>query len=167
MTEFFLRPATIDDVENIAAVWHSGWPDGHLGNVPDELAEHRQLADFLRLVPPRIDMTTVAASSDGVIGFVTVHDDEVEQVYVAKSARGSGVAAALLSHAEQTIADRYDRAWLAVVAGNDRARRFYARQGWRDAGPIEYSAEIDGGTFIVPCHRYEKQLIPAVNVTCS
>ncbi|HEX6336005.1 MAG TPA: GNAT family N-acetyltransferase [Jiangellaceae bacterium] len=158
MTEINLRQATGADVEAIAALWHAGWPDGHLGNVPDELAEHRQLADFLRLVPARMDTTTVAASGDGIVGFVTVHDDEVEQMYVARSARGSGAAATLLTHAEQTIARQHDRAWLAVVAGNVRARRFYERQGWQDSGPFDYLAEVDGGTFTVPCHRYEKQL---------
>ena len=158
MTEFNLRPAAEADTDAITAVWHAGWPDGHLGNVPDELLEHRRLADFRRLVTARIDATTVAASEDGVIGFVTVHEDEVEQMYVAKSARGSGVAAKLLTHAEQTIANRHDLAWLAVVAGNVRARRFYERQGWQDAGAFDYYAEVDGGTFTVPCRRYEKPL---------
>ena len=157
MTVFNLRPATHADAEAIAALWHAGWPDGHLGNVPDELLEHRRLADFRRLATARIDATTVA-ETDEIIGFVTVHDDEVEQMYVAKSARGSGVAAQLLTHAELTIANRHDRAWLAVVAGNVRARRFYERQGWQDAGAFDYLAEVDGGTFAVPCYRYEKQL---------
>jgi GNAT superfamily N-acetyltransferase len=158
MTEFNLRPATEADTDAITTVWHAGWPDGHLGNVPDELLEHRRLADFRRMVTARIDATTVAVSDDTVIGFVTVHGDEVEEMYVGKAARGSGVAAMLLTHAEQTIANRHDRAWLAVVAGNVRARRFYERQGWQDAGPFDYFAEVGGGTFTVPCHRYEKQL---------
>ena len=158
MTEYSLRPATDDDVEAIATVWHAGWPDGHLGNVPDELVNHRRRhADFVQLVIPRIATTTVA-TTNGVAGFITINDDEVEEVYVAQSARGGGVAAALLSHAEATISERFDLAWLAVVAGNARARRFYDRQGWRDAGPFDYFAEIDGGRFAVPCHRYEKRL---------
>lgn len=158
MTEFSLRSAIDDDIESIATLWHDGWPDGHLGNVPDELVKHRSRhADFVRLVTPRIETTTVATAA-GVIGFVTVHDDEVEQVYAARSARGNGAAAALLSYAEAVIAERFSTAWLAVVAGNARARRFYAREGWRDAGPFDYSAEIDGGRRIVPCHRYEKQV---------
>jgi hypothetical protein len=33
--EVTLRPATADDVESIAPIWHRGWQDGHLGNVPD------------------------------------------------------------------------------------------------------------------------------------
>jgi hypothetical protein len=68
------------------------------------------------------------------------------------------VAGPLLRRAEQQIADRFDRAWLAVVAGNGRARRFYERSGWSDAGAFEYAAEITGGTMLVPCRRYEKAL---------
>jgi GNAT superfamily N-acetyltransferase len=89
---------------------------------------------------------------------VTVHDDEVEQIYVAADARGGGAAQALLRHAEQAIGGRFDVAWLAVVAGNARARRFYERNGWHDAGAFDYAAEIPNGTLIVPSHRYEKRL---------
>ena len=153
-----LRPATPDDVETIATVWHRGWRDGHLGHVPDSLHPHRQLAHFLERVPPRLHQTTVATVGSSVVGFVTVHDDEVEQIYVAESARGGGAATALLRHAEQAIAARFDRAWLAVVAGNSRARRFYERSGWRDAGAFDYAAEISGGSIPVPCLRYEKRL---------
>ncbi|HEY8152229.1 MAG TPA: GNAT family N-acetyltransferase [Vicinamibacteria bacterium] len=151
-----LRAATPDDVEAIATVWHSGWRDGHLGHVPDSLPPHRRLVDFRERVPPRIPNTTVATIASGVVGFVTVQDDEVEQIYVAESARGGGIANLLLRHAEQLIAVRFDTAWLAVVAGNTRARRFYERNGWRDAGGFDYAAEISGGTIPVPSRRYEK-----------
>ena len=113
--------------------------------------------DFRERVPPRIPKTTVATIAAGIIGFVTVHDDEVEQLYVAESARGGGAAGALLRHGEQVIAASFDVAWLAVATGNARARRFYARSGWSDAGAFDYAAEISGGTVLVPCHRYEKR----------
>jgi GNAT superfamily N-acetyltransferase len=138
-----LRPATIEDVE---------------GHVPAELYSYRQLEHFRVRVPSRIPLTTVAILDSGLTGFVTLHDDEVEQVYVAGTARGSGVAASLLRHAESELAKRYDLAWLAVVEGNARARRFYSRQGWADAGPLEYAAEVEGGTIAIPTRRYEKRL---------
>jgi len=46
----------------------------------------------------------------------------------------------------------------AVVAGNSRARRFYERHGWHDAGAFVYAAEIAGTSFPVPSHRYEKRV---------
>ena len=156
-----LRPATPDDTDAIAAVWHQGWRDGHLGPVPDSLLPHRRLIHFLDRVPPRIPQTTVATVASSVVGFVTVKGDEVEQVYVAAGSRGSEVASALLRHAEQVLAARFDRAWLAVASGNARARRFYEKSGWRDGGPLDYAAEIPGGTLPVPCRRYEKQLVGA------
>ena len=157
-TPVLLRPATLDDVDAIATLWHDAWRDGHVGHVPEGLHACRTLPSFRRRVPPRVPQTTVATAEGRIVGFVTVHDDEVEQVYVAREARGGGVAPALLRHAEQVIAERHDVAWLAVAEGNARARRFYERSGWRDAGGFEYAAEIDNGTLPVPCRRYEKRL---------
>jgi ribosomal protein S18 acetylase RimI-like enzyme len=153
-----LRAASPDDAETIATVWHSGWRDGHIGHVPDALLPHRHLEDFLRRVPPRLPETTVATIDGEVVGFVTVREDEVEQVYVAATARGTGVAGLLMRHAEKVIAGRFDTAWLSVAVGNARARRFYERSGWSDAAAIDYRAEIEGGTLPVPCRRYEKHI---------
>ncbi len=153
-----LRAATPDDAEAIATLWHAGWLDAHLGRVPASLEPHRRPDDFRERVPSRLSATTVAEGEAGVLGFVTVHDDEVEQLYVAADARGSGVADALLRHAEETIAPRSAVAWLAVVPGNARARRFYERSGWRDAGGFDYPAETATGAIPVPCRRYEKRL---------
>ena len=153
-----LRAATPDDIDAIATVWHSGWPEGHLGHVPDALLLHRRLADFQSRVPALLERTIVATIGPDVAGFVMVHKDELEQIYVAEAARGSGVAAALLRHAESEIGERFDLAWLAVVAGNTRARRFYSRNGWRDAGVFEHEAPIEGGSVPLAAHRYEKDL---------
>ena len=153
-----LRAATLDDVERIAALWHDGWIDGHLGRVPEVLYAHRGRESFLQRVPPRIPSTTVAALGGEIVGFVTVQDDEVEQLYVAASARGGGVAGILLRHGEHVIAEHYATAWLAVVVGNARARRFYAREGWSDAAALDYPAETAAGPFIIPCRRYEKRV---------
>jgi ribosomal protein S18 acetylase RimI-like enzyme len=153
-----LRPATAADAEAIATVWHEAWRDGHLGHVPDALLPHRTPAHFRDRVPTRLAATTVATLAGEVIGFVTVHDDEVEQVFVIARARGRGVADALLRHGEGVIARRFAVAWLSVVAGNARARRFYEKSGWRDTGGFLYEAEIPGGTLPVPSRRYEKRL---------
>jgi ribosomal protein S18 acetylase RimI-like enzyme len=154
-----LRPAVDADVDAIAAIWHRGWPDGHLGHVPEALVRHRRYRDLRALVPERVATTTVAETAAGVVGFVTVHDDEVEQVYVDATARGQGVADALLGHAEADIGGHHDRAWLAVVAGNGRARRLYERRGWTDTGAHDYRAALpDGSTLAVPVRRYERRL---------
>ena len=64
----------------------------------------------------------------------------------------------LISEAERQVsANGYARSWLAVVAGNARARA-YERAGWRDEGPFDYAAGAEGGTIAVPCHRYTKDV---------
>ncbi len=156
VTPITLRPAAAGDIADLAALWYDGWLDGHLGHVPDALYAHRRPADFLARVPARLATTTVAVDARVPVGFVTVVDDEVEQLYVAPGARGGDVATALLDHGEALVSRRSGTAWLAVVAGNARARRFYARRGWRDAGPFDHRADIAGGTMVVPSRRYDK-----------
>ncbi|HEY7563865.1 MAG TPA: GNAT family N-acetyltransferase [Acidimicrobiia bacterium] len=126
--------------------------------MPEELYEHRRSGDFPRLAAERIADTTVATLESRVVGFVTVINDELEEIYVDRKARGGEVASALLRKAEALIGANFDKAWLAVVAGNERARRFYSRNGWRDAGLFSYSAQAASGRVNVPCHRYEKDL---------
>jgi GNAT superfamily N-acetyltransferase len=154
-----LREASRPDAEAVAEIWRLGWRDGHLGLVPRELVEARTEDSFRARASERIDEMTVAVVDGAIAGFVLVVDDEVEQVYVAASHRGTGVAPALLSEAERQVrANGHSRAWLAVVAGNARARAFYERAGWRDDGAFVYAAASEGGPIDVPCHRYAKQL---------
>lgn len=148
------------DVEQVAAIWYEGWRDGHVGHVADELVAIRTLDAFRSRTGRRVDETRVATVDGVVAGFTMVIGDEIEQVYVAADHRGAGVSSALMTDAEAALrAAGVETAWLAVVAGNARARRFYEKQGWVDAGAVNYDAATgDGGTVVVPSHRYEKSL---------
>jgi GNAT superfamily N-acetyltransferase len=152
-----LRPADVGDADAVAEIWFAGWRDGHLGHVPDELLPERTRESFAARAAARVDETVVAIVAGTVAGFVVVVGDEVEQVYVAARHRGSGVAAGLLAEAERLVAaGGHERAWLAVVAGNARARAFYERNGWTDDGRFDYLAEGSAGPIPVPCQRYVK-----------
>lgn len=154
-----IRAATTADEGAIARIWHAGWADGHAGNVPDELYAHRTEQSYPPRVRERIPHTWVAERGGAVVGFVIVVGDELEQIYVDADARGSGVARSLLAHAESVIAEAgHPAAWLAVVRGNERALAFYRREGWTDAGPLDYEAETATGTVTVPCRRYVKSV---------
>ena len=153
---YFVRKATSNDIGAVVRIWHVGWTDGHLGHVPPELVRHRNQEQFVSRAWERLECMWVVESQGQTMGFVVVKGDEVEQIYVDRTARGTGMAAMLLHKAEAEIRSAGHRqAWLAVVAGNQRARSFYSRLGWRDAGPLSYLAETEVGPLAVPSHRYE------------
>ncbi len=80
-------------------------------------------------------------------------------MYVAAAYRGTGVAKILIGEAERQVeANGHRKAWLAVVAGNARARAFYQRAGWVDEEAFDYAATVEDGTVAVPCRRYTKLL---------
>ena len=58
-----LRPAVAEDAPAIATIWHLGWRDGHLGNVPETLVEARTEASFLPRAVGRLGTTTAAPTA--------------------------------------------------------------------------------------------------------
>jgi len=158
-TDVLLRAGTDQDANAIADIWHRGWHDGHDGLVPPELVEARTEESFTRRARAKVEDTTVAVVEGEIAGFVLVADDEVELVFVSSAHRGTGVAPALIRAAERQVGEAgYSTAWLAVVAGNARARAFYERSGWVDEGPFTYDADTENGSIAVPCHRYVKDV---------
>jgi GNAT superfamily N-acetyltransferase len=93
------------------------------------------------------------------LGFSIVKGDELNQLFVASAARGTGVAAALIGEAEARVAARGAEAiWLTCAIGNARAARFYEKRGWRRAGTVRDVLETPDGPFPLDVWRYEKPL---------
>jgi GNAT superfamily N-acetyltransferase len=67
-----------------------------------------------------------------IVGIALTANDWLEDLWLAADARGRGVGAVLLEHAERDIAARgHAIATLRVIAGNRRAQAFYVRHGWQ------------------------------------
>src|SRR3954468_22351602 len=157
-----LRPACPDDMATVAEIWHRAWHVAHPGHVPAGLTTARTLSAFRERTPGRVTDTTVAEIDGEAVGFTMVDGAEVEQVFVDPVRHGSGVAAALLAEAERQVAAAgHEVAWLAVVIGNARARRFYEKHGWADAGDLPYEVTAGGTTYVSPCRRYVKTVSTA------
>ncbi|GAA4714259.1 GNAT family N-acetyltransferase [Nocardioides conyzicola] len=157
-----IRSARPEDMATVADIWHQAWHVGHAGHVPEGLTAARTLEAFHARTPSRVADTHVAEVDGVVVGFTMVNGDEVEQVFVDPRSHGTGIAAPLLAAAEQQVAAAgHDVAWLAVVVGNARARAFYEKHGWHDAGDLPYEVSAGGTTYVSPCRRYEKAVSTA------
>ncbi|MGQ7791894.1 GNAT family N-acetyltransferase [Faunimonas sp. B44] len=159
MTSATPRPATEDDVPALARLWQEGWQDAHAGLVPAELARARTLESFgERLLRGLAHVRAIGPIGDPD-GFSYVAADQLDQFYVHRRARGSGVAAPLLADAERRLAaSGVATAWLACAIGNDRAARFYEKSGWTRAGTVTITLDISNGRCPLDVWRYEKAL---------
>ncbi len=140
-----LRSATTYDAEALARLHLDCWAEAYAGLMPDAL-----LAGLLADVPARVARwehvlaevsrppTLLAETDDGLIGFATAGparaDDppapaELWALYVRGAWWGTAVGHDLF---RAVLAD--GPAYLWVLQGNERAVRFYRRQGFASDG---------------------------------
>jgi GNAT superfamily N-acetyltransferase len=173
--EALVRSPEITDAQEIARTKNDSWRVGYRGLLPDSILDGlddarstTQWVQWLRDgyenagLRAEVRVTTDAARQVvGVSAFGADRDlpndanrGELWVLYVAPSHWGRGYGYALLRDAEEALATtgRRDLA-LWVLEGNDRARRFYERAGWRgDDGMKPFG---DSGLYEV---RYRKQV---------
>lgn len=148
-----------DEAPELARIWHEAWHAGHAAHVPPELTQLRTVGNFEARIGRMLGETRVAGPVGAPVGFCTLKDDELHQIMVAASARGSGVSRALLAEGEARLAAAGIRtAWLACAVGNARAARFYEKNGWRLARTEFEDVETSIGPFSLKIWRYEKGL---------
>jgi GNAT superfamily N-acetyltransferase len=139
--ETTIRPAGPVDAEALAHLHLDVWDDAYTGLMPQGILDDRREKVAERVERWREILTTggeptyVAVGADGLVGFATAgrgRDNdlavelELKALYVRATHWGTGVGYALL---ETAIGDR--SAYLWVLAANERAIRFYERQGFR------------------------------------
>lgn len=164
-----IRTAEETELDQLASIWHDGWQDAHARILPAELARYRTLESFRNRLQTILSNVRVAGSPGQPVGFCIIKDDELYQLYVSPGARGSGVATALLADAEEYLsAHGVQTAWLACAIGNERAAKFYEKNGWHRVGNMISQLPTPDGLFPLEVWHYEKDLgeasRPAVNV---
>ncbi len=157
---FDIRSASPDDFEPLAHLWHAGWMDAHLAHVPPELTAIRTLQSFRARIESYGDRLRVAGPIGAPLGMCVVTNDELDQIFVAREARGTGLAQALLADGEARLAaNGVRRAHLLCVIENTRAVHFYEAQGWENTGPTMGSVFTEDGPFTFKLLRFEKTLL--------
>ncbi len=129
--EISIRGAVEADVPALARVWNESWHAGHAALDP-EAAKHRDLPYFQARIGSNLAHIVVAVEGQGIVGFSGWEDDGIGQLFVLPTHFGRQVAAGLLHTVEEVLAkEGHTTIWLHCREGNERARAFYEKHGWR------------------------------------
>ena len=139
-----IAPMRLEDADEAGAVHTKVWQEAYAGLMPDDYLaalDPAQAADRRRdrLAAPRPGVAEWVARDDlGIVGMAASGpprdedppvDFELYAINVLRRAHGTGLADDLMAHA---VGDH--AAYLWVLDGNERAIRFYERQGFRRDG---------------------------------
>ena len=151
-----MRP---DEIEAVALLWHTGWLAGHAEIVPPALTALRGQDSFRDRLTASVPDCWIAERDGQLAGFIRIVGNELDQFYVAPALIGQGVAKSLMRAAEGQMQRLGIRdACLIASLGNDRAIRFYERQGWLNRGVQKAQVETAEGPFTLAVVHFEKRL---------
>jgi GNAT superfamily N-acetyltransferase len=153
------RYALAADVHDIAALYHLVWHETQAPFMPEEERARRTLTFFVHRMKELIPTSLVEHRGGSVAAFSSWNGNLLGQLFVARDYRGTRLASELLSATEREMAKwGIGEAELHCVVGNDRARRFYERMGWRHFGEIFEVVAGPGREVSVPFWRMIKVL---------
>jgi GNAT superfamily N-acetyltransferase len=121
-----LRPAAGSDARDIARIMRAAL--GSFAWMPTVHTPDEDLAFISGTVLP-LQRVTVAETGEGIVGFIAVHGDWVEQLYIDPAWTGRGIGSRLLTQATAGMTE----VKLHCFQANSGARRFYERHGFTAA----------------------------------
>ena len=150
MTPPTIRPARPDEYDEIARVWMNSWASTGL-----EDASNFLLAKLRARVPQEIEKgwSLYVADVDGTIAaMLALHlpDLYLDQLFVAPEYQGRNIGRQLLAFTRQHLADEI---WLRCVRENEKAWRWYEREGF----VFEKEAVEPMTGFVMKYYRWNKR----------
>jgi GNAT superfamily N-acetyltransferase len=147
---FVVRPATVDDAEQIARVHTASWQVGYRGLLPqayldglDVVARTEMWARIIGGAGAKPGAVAIAETAEESVGFTSYGESrdeaadgigEVYAVYVLPDWWRAGVGGALMSSVLVGLDAAHRAVTLWVLEGNDRGRDFYTRHGFTPDG---------------------------------
>lgn len=145
-----IREAEPKDAEGIARVHVRSWQVAYRGQLSDRFLDALSVEDRLEqhrmaLETPGVHRTWVAEEDGRVVGFAVTgpsqdadadeRTGELYALYLEPDRYGRGIGKLLCDQALADLRERgFRTATLWVLETNERARRFYERQGWSPDG---------------------------------
>ena len=127
MPQTIIRPARADEYDEVARVWMESWVSVGLEDASDSL-----LAKLHARVPMEIEKgwsLYVADDNGRLAAMLAMHvsDCYLDQLFVAPEYQGDGLGRHLLAFTRQHLPDEI---WLRCVRENEKAWRWYEREGF-------------------------------------
>jgi ribosomal protein S18 acetylase RimI-like enzyme len=127
LPRIIIRPARPDEYDEVARVWMVSWASVGLEDASDFL-----LAKLRARVPVEIEKgwsLYVADDNRRLAAMLAMHvpDCYLDQLFVAPEYQGSGLGRQLLAFTRLQLPDEI---WLRCVRENDKAWRWYEREGF-------------------------------------
>jgi ribosomal protein S18 acetylase RimI-like enzyme len=127
MSGLVIRPALEAEYDAVARIWLESWESTGLSGPGDAGFEalreriDREIAAGWELY--------VAEAGDALAAMLAIRpaDHHLDQIFVAPAFKGLGVGKALLAFARTRMPDEI---WLRTAVGNERAWRWYEREGF-------------------------------------
>src|SRR5262245_41127838 len=99
-----VRVADAGELDQLATIWYDAWQDAHAQILPAELKRARTWESFRQRLAAALPSVRVVGPPGAPVALCMIKGDELYQLFVSASARGVGVAAALLAEAEARLA---------------------------------------------------------------
>ncbi len=122
-----IRPARADEFDEVGRIWMESWVSTGLAEASNFL-----LANLRARVPREIEKgwSLYVADDDGrIAAMLALHvpDRYLDQLFVAPDYQGQGLGRHLLGFTREHLPDEI---WLRCVRENDKAWRWYEREGF-------------------------------------
>ena len=127
MSQTIIRLARADEYDEVARIWMESWASAGIEAASDSL-----LAKLRTRVPKEVERgwsLYVADDNGALAAMLALHlsDCYLDQLFVAPEYQGNGVGRQLLGFTRQLLPDEI---WLRCVRENEKAWRWYEREGF-------------------------------------
>lgn len=155
--EITVKQATSEDVQVLSKIAQLTFPLAGPANANKQelstyIKQHLNESVFQQLVESDEVFVACALAGTALVGFIvmkyasaqpngdkSVNSAELQRLYVLKEYHGENVAKLLLLEAFKACAEKAIAAiWLNVYSENSRAKNFYAKFGFKEAGTIDF-----------------------------
>lgn len=144
-----IRPARTGDYDDVARVWMESWVSTGLAEASNFLLANLR-ARIDREIENGWDLF-VADDGDRTAAMLALQprDNYLDQLFVAPASQGRGLGRKLLAFTRQRLPDEI---WLRCVRENDKAWRWYEREGF----VFEKEAIEPATGFMMKYYRWKK-----------